>query len=753
MEKYKHSIDMYVPNAYGPSNTHVYFSVYLDTATKFTSGTALKAALEEYFKYPVTGSCEKDEEWYEASHCDSLGVHYYNSNARKSDWISWGRYTSMIDTVTGPFNSVDFNNPVQDIQVSKNGTISPVFRIKKRDDTYIWTKAKPVFCNFDETKFNSISASSGGGDYEIHKSGDAMYLDAFNSWEIEADVKEGYSFDQKGQIIDLEDPHTLSKTAFDAVTYNFTASALTSTNVTIPALTTYISSANVSYTFSGVNKVAYVASTPETIAIDLGTTVSYINVVPVSGWAASIPSAKVFSSSGSMDSIKVFLKAPEVTSTVVRADTGYYFQNKIYNPNPIECHLYCNRGSSSVGDPQPGLSEVDIALKAFDNYNWTSTITSRNSSYYIKALISFDDSTYTSSDFDLNDTEIVSISSAYNAVVVTVNVPILDSTKATSAKFNYISNGQLYTMMLSTTAVKQVTADRNSKCWYSDIVAKSGYIVPSEEQSYTITSTSYTVPSLIIKLTPQEPTITGSVNTLASGGKVYKITSIKNPNNFAITVYFAATNDGSEPGNPFENSLADDTIVVGANKTSTVSKEIVSTSASSTIFKIKYGIASGDSSYGSIIVTNNIPAGSLQISNTSFEYSNDDRIVIKGYNQTNISIDKLGIYFYVYNGTGEKMSDIGQYFLADANIGPGKTFVFQTSIIDENAFGYSCTAEDIQNLFIELDPYYHGYNVQSDATKTYLYGSKVKDDAESTTTTAMTPLGNEESDSHTLTII
>lgn len=609
MEKYKHSIDMYVPNAYGSSNTHVYFSVYLDTATKFTSGTALKASLGEYFKYSVTGSCEDDEEWYEANRCDSLGVHYYNSNTMKSNWISWSRYTSVIDTVTGPFNLVDFNNPVQDIQVSKNGTISPVFRIKKQDDTLIWTKAKPVICNFDETKFNSILLDYDGGEQEVYKSGDIMYPSAFAKWTFSASMKDGYYFDQDGQTINLENPHTLSEDVFDAAIYDFTAMHLY-TSVTIPALTAYISSANVSYYTAQDNNVTIpVTSSSQIISISPGTTVSYTSVVPASGWTASIPSAKTFSSDGSMDPIKVFLKAPQVTSTVVKADTGYYFQNKIYNPNPIECSVFYNASTgSNVDNPQVGNSNSST-LKAFNSNSWTSKITSRNSSYYIKALISFDGSSDTSNDFDLSDTQVVSTSSTYSAAAATVNVPMLDATKVTSAKFNYISGGVKYTATLNTTAAKQVTADKSSKCWYSDVVVTSSYAKPLDVQSHTITSTSYTVPALTIKLAPKAPTITGSVSQSTSGNYLYRVTTIENPNSFAITVYFASTSNGSEPDDPFNNSGVDDTIVVGANKTVAQSKQIAYSSDSSGTFKIKYGIASGNSSYGNIIVDSSISFG------------------------------------------------------------------------------------------------------------------------------------------------
>lgn len=240
-------------------------------------------------------------------------------------------------------------NPTDNVKL-KDG--SSVFVIKKKDGTIKWRKCKPVTYIFNPAMIRyggceDLMTGDTNNGYGVNQT---IYLPCGSEYEIYATALSGYKItsvevngveqSRTSVQVSLSDIRDLRTDDFDEITCEFYAMKKSYYTVIVPAKTTYIQSAKVSYTKDGVSQTLAIGSRT-TIQIDPGTSVRYTNITPVSGYTASsgvTGTVTPTTDNVTLPTIKVKPKAPVLTWKIQDTTSSSYpkkYSVTATNPNPI----------------------------------------------------------------------------------------------------------------------------------------------------------------------------------------------------------------------------------------------------------------------------------------------------------------------------------------------------------------------------------------------------------------------------------
>lgn len=239
-----------------------------------------------------------------------------------------------------------------DIVKLKNG--SNVFVINKKNQVEAWCKCKPATFNFDTSKIESIIID-GQGHYGNNDwtpgNGDTEYLPAGYEFTIRAFPKEGYTVINNPRTLDLYDLSSLTLSDFDPITYTFETAAATYYTITVPAKTSYITSASFGYWYNGVYNVIKLTTAAQTVQIDPGTSVHYASIYPFSGYTAYYDSNDQFTPTGNGYTVPALRVMPKKPTVTLEIPTIYTVTVTIYNNNPTKAYYYLSMNGNNYNGP------------------------------------------------------------------------------------------------------------------------------------------------------------------------------------------------------------------------------------------------------------------------------------------------------------------------------------------------------------------------------------------------------------------
>lgn len=320
-------------------------------------------------------------------------------------------YSIKGKTVTCSLKGSQSNTTVSAILAVKYSTSQDVFVINKKDGTAAWKKCKPVTCIFDETMIDEIQFSGVGDDFAYH-SGDTVYIPCGDEYSIGANPKVGYIVTTEDKIINLSNISSLILSDFNPVTYTFEATQRTYYTITVPAKTSYITSASLRYSYNGVWGTTALKTTSQTIQIDAGTNVYYSSITPVSGYTATYSSSNEFTPTGdnyAVPALKVNIKQITISlslSTNSGGDTICTY--RFTNPNPTAVYYAAIISDSTIDDLDVPRGELSGTLSANSSSSFRTRAFGTSKTIYGKATASITSTDGTlvtganSSDFSTN---------------------------------------------------------------------------------------------------------------------------------------------------------------------------------------------------------------------------------------------------------------------------------------------------------------------------------------------------------------